>query len=55
MREEIEIQNAGVLEFIKNNECVKFGNSYDLCKHLEVTPTEMVNFEARGAYAYVYK
>ena len=54
MREEIEIQNAGVLEFIANNKTTRVGNSDELGKVLGIDTNEFVDFAKKGAYAYVY-
>ena len=55
MRKEIEIQNAAILQFIKENKCERFGNSYELSNYLELKKNEFVDFEKLGAYAFVYR
>lgn len=54
MREEIEIQNAGVLEFVKNNKCTHVTNSDELGKVLGLTDLEYKDFAAADTDVYVY-
>jgi len=54
MKEEIAVQNAGVLDFIKNNKCVKVKDSTELGKILNFDDLEDKEFESREIDVYVY-
>ena len=54
MHTEIKIQNAGVLEFVKNNNCVKVDNSQQLGEILGFDDVEYKDFSAAETDVYVY-
>lgn len=54
MREEIEIQNAAVLNFVKNNKCTLVKDSHELGKILGFNDLEYKDFVSAETDVYVY-